>query len=289
MSCAIDLGAQYTHNEPRAYDCDGHGGARGQHVDAGRIRRHGAHRLEPDWHVVRGEEEGGKVAKDEQAAAGQRALPHHGQRHRGLVALPVLRGHPRDKEDGEEGEQQDDAPRTPGILDAPPLQRQQQADDGGDEDERAEEIEAGDEVVEAMRFGNFTFGGDLDEEEDDEKGDAADGQVDPEAPSLKTGLTWRPLSRFQHMYLLHVTLSVKTPESLSVRAFRPHLLLIKHTSERRCNDLRNARHATECTRILGQLINRNKETNQLFPSVSMQKLCLRQGRTDSHPSMPNLR
>jgi hypothetical protein len=82
----------------------------------------------------------------------------------------------------EADEQADDARVVPGVVSAAPLQSEQQTNDGGNEDGGAEQIELQNALHPRLAVGIVT-GLDVEEEEDDGHGNAAEGQVDVEAPS----------------------------------------------------------------------------------------------------------
>lgn len=161
-------------------DADQHG----QVARAGLDGRGALDGLEPDGDVVDHQVKRGAEEEDVQAASPYRSVADDARRHRGVFALAPLDEDEAGEEDAEEDEEGNDAAVLPGVEGAAPLEGEEQADDGGDEEQVAEGVEAHDFVDEGGGFapgpGLLGFG---EEEEDDDDGDGADGEVDEEAPS----------------------------------------------------------------------------------------------------------
>ncbi|GJC89739.1 hypothetical protein ColLi_12577 [Colletotrichum liriopes] len=131
--------------------------------------------------VDEGEEGGAEEAAEEHGADDVAVLEELGGQ-RALVALPELDADEDDDHEREADKQADDGGAVPGVLGAAPLQSEDQADDGGEEDGGADEVELQDALDESLAQGVVLFA-DGQEEEDEDHGNAADGQVDVEAPS----------------------------------------------------------------------------------------------------------
>jgi hypothetical protein len=96
--------------------------------------------------------------------------------------FPHLDREEADDEDAGDDQQGDDAAAFPGVLGAAPLEGEQQADDGGEEEGCALEVEFAD----LLREGGVDLCGlPLDGEEGDDEGGGygAEGEVDVEAPA----------------------------------------------------------------------------------------------------------
>ena len=99
-----------------------------------------------------------------------------------VLPLPELHANKDDQQDAEQHEERDDAAVGPGVRGAAPLQREQQAHDGGHEDDGADGIELLEALPEADGRALLALGA-LEEEHDDAAGDGAERQVDVEAPA----------------------------------------------------------------------------------------------------------
>ena len=98
------------------------------------------------------------------------------------LALAHLKPAKGNDEHYEEHQENDDAGVAPGVARAAPLQRQEQADDGGDEEGGADGVELP-QLLLQRQVAAARDAGRLEEEEDAGDGDGADGQVDVEAPT----------------------------------------------------------------------------------------------------------
>lgn len=138
--------------------------------------------LEPDGEVVHHYEESGAQHGAEPGGAPDVAVFKHARGDRGVFLLPDLDREEADDEEAGDDQQGDDAAALPGVLGAAPLEGEQQADDGGEEEGCAFEIEFAD----LLREGGVDLGGlPLDGEEGDDEGGSygAEGEVDVEAPA----------------------------------------------------------------------------------------------------------
>ena len=99
-----------------------------------------------------------------------------------LVALPKLNTDEDGNHDRGATEETDDPRVAPRVGSAAPLKGEQQADDGRDEDGGAVQIQLAEAGHETLLDGVARVAVDLDEEEGDDHGHAADGQVDVKAP-----------------------------------------------------------------------------------------------------------
>ena len=133
--------------------------------------------------VVDQREETGAKEHGEQHGEQDIAVLKQARRQCAPVFLPELDADEDDDHGAETTEQANDLGVVPRVLGTTPLQSEEEADDGGDEDGRAIEIELTDSLNKSLvdRICRVTV--DLDEEEDDNHGKTTDGQVDVEAPA----------------------------------------------------------------------------------------------------------
>lgn len=166
-------------------DCDADQVGNG--ADAGLFRRRALDRLEVEGQIIdvgvqaHGEEGGEKRAHE------HGSLPQHDpRRQRREVALPQL-------DAGEHQDQQPEAQQTspdlgvgPGVDRATPLEGEEEADDGADEEEGADEVDLADLLLQ----GQVAVFADriLEKEKHRRDRDRPDGQVDIEAPAPRD--TW---------------------------------------------------------------------------------------------------
>ena len=109
------------------------------------------------------------------------AITQETGRHRRRVRLPHLNQHPDDQQDAAEEKEDDDASVVPGELLPAPLQSQQQADDGWNEEERPQKVQL---KQQAPSTGATLDGAPIAEEKEDKHGrEEAKGEVDIEAPA----------------------------------------------------------------------------------------------------------
>lgn len=105
------------------------------------------------------------------------------RRESSLITLPELDAN----EDGNHGskatEETDDTRVVPGIFSTTPLQSKEQADNGRDENGGASKVELAKAIHEGHVDGVRVVAINLDKEEDDEHGQAANGKVDVETPA----------------------------------------------------------------------------------------------------------
>lgn len=134
-----------------------------------------------------------KIKDEGEEASAEEETKHHGsknvtvlehsRRQCSLVSLPELDTNKDEDHEAEANEQANDLGVAPSILRATPLQSQDEAHNGGDEDCRAEEIDLKDALHDGHAQSVVRVAVDVQQEGDDEHGEAADGEVDVEAPS----------------------------------------------------------------------------------------------------------
>ena len=165
---------------------DDGGDEEGDVADAGLVGAHALDGLEPDGQVVDCDEEGGTQAEGEDARGADAAFPDQARVDGGGFRAAELDDHEGDEAEAEDDEEGDDAPARPGVGGAAPLQRHEEADDPREEEGRAEDVELPEALPPgegAVRRVLASVGDGLEEEDYDGKRDAADGQVDVEAPA----------------------------------------------------------------------------------------------------------
>lgn len=171
----------------RGDHADGHGDDERDVVDAGHDGADVADALEVDGQVVQDHEvAAGEEAREQRAGADGpgEEQPRHDDSPLALVPLP--RGEEAG-EDEEGDEQRDDLGPVPGLGLAAVLQRQHEADEGAHDEGGAHGVH----LEEALAPGGLDGRGvlrRLEEDEDDEGGEPADGQVDVEAPAPGRGV-----------------------------------------------------------------------------------------------------
>lgn len=111
------------------------------------------------------------------------AVLEHSRRQCSLVSLPELDTNEDDEHEAKANEQANDLGVAPGIFRATPLQGQDETHNGGDEDGGAQEIDLEDALQDSHAQSVVRVAVDVQQEDDDEHGKAADGEVDVEAPS----------------------------------------------------------------------------------------------------------
>lgn len=158
-----------------------HGQDHGQQADAGLDGADVLDGLEPDGQVVDDDHHGRAQRKGGPRAGQDAALQEDARRDGGGVGLEDLDQDEADEQDAGQDEQGDDAGAAPGVLGAAPLQGEQEADDGGQEEEEAEAVELG-QLLAVGQVGGGAVG-DLEEDVDEDHGDAAKGEVDIKAPA----------------------------------------------------------------------------------------------------------
>lgn len=99
-------------------------------------------------------------------------------RRLGHVDLHKAKGNEKGNAQGKTG---NDATTVPGVLEAAPLQGEQEADDAGDQQQGADGVELGELLAEGQLGGLAV--GQVEQKGNDHQGHAAEGQVDVEAPA----------------------------------------------------------------------------------------------------------
>lgn len=132
--------------------------------------------------VDKGEEAGTKEEGKEHGAHGVAVL-EQARGQSSTVTLPELNTNEDGNHETKADKEADDARVAPGIISTTPLQSKQKADDGRDEDGGTDEIEHADTLEKGHLAGLCRVTVNMDEEEDDDHGEATDGEVDVEAPT----------------------------------------------------------------------------------------------------------
>ena len=162
------------------------GDEEGDVPDAGLVRADALDGLEPDGQVVDYHEEGGAHAESEDARGPDAAFPHHARVDGCGVRSPELDDYEEQEADARDDEEGDDSAAGPGVGGAAPLQSDEQADDACEEEGGAEDVELREALAPGEGAGSrvlVAVGDGCEEKEDDGEGDAADGEVDVEAPA----------------------------------------------------------------------------------------------------------
>lgn len=94
-----------------------------------------------------------------------------------------LNGAPDHGKNGEHDEEKNNSPATLGVLGASPLESEEEADDCGNEEDRAEEVKLAASLG-WSHSSSFLVGRVCERERYHEEGDCSDWEVDAEAPSL---------------------------------------------------------------------------------------------------------
>ena len=158
----------------------------GDVADAGLVRADALDGLEPDGEVVDDHEEGRAHAEGEDPRGPDAPPPHHARVDRGGFRPPELDADEDDEADAEDDEEGDDPAAGPGVGGPAPLQRDEEADDPREEEGGAEDVDLREALApgeRAVRRVLAPVGDGFEEEEDDGERDAADGEVDVEAPA----------------------------------------------------------------------------------------------------------
>lgn len=100
-----------------------------------------------------------------------------------LITLPELDADEDGNHSSKATEETDDTRVVPGIFGTTPLQSKEQADDGRDEDGGASKVEFANAIHEGHVDSVRVVAVNMDEEEDDDHGEATDGEVDVETPT----------------------------------------------------------------------------------------------------------
>ena len=127
--------------------------------------------LEPNGDEIHVNEEGAADAEAEEDGGGDGALRGDARGHRGVVFEVDLQADEDDDGEPEEDEERDDAAVSPFVDHAAPLEGEQEADDGGDEDGGSEGVE----VLEGDPEGLLLALRLLLELEEEEEADGCDG------------------------------------------------------------------------------------------------------------------
>lgn len=128
-------------------------------------------------------EESGSKTDEKERSSGDASLLDDTRRHCGKFLLPKLDADEGDKEDSEDCEKRDDSTIRPVVLAATPLKGEQKANNHGEEDGRAEQIELLQlRPPAAFELSSCTSRG-LVEECDERERDASNGQIDVETPT----------------------------------------------------------------------------------------------------------
>lgn len=97
--------------------------------------------LEPQREEVHHQRHRRRAGEGEPSSRGDSALRQNMRWYHSCVFLPCLDGGKRDDADGEDDKEGNDATRAPGVLGASPLQCEQEADNTGEGDDRAEGVQ----------------------------------------------------------------------------------------------------------------------------------------------------
>lgn len=100
-----------------------------------------------------------------------------------MIALPELDADENGNHEAEANEEANDAGVAPCVVGAAPLEGEQEADNGGDEDGGTVEVKLTKTGGEGHILGFGRVAVDVDKEEDDDHGETTDGQIDVKAPA----------------------------------------------------------------------------------------------------------
>lgn len=134
-----------------------------------------------------------KVKDEGEEASAEEETEHHGsknvavlehsRRQCSLVSFPELDTNKHKDHEAKANKQANNLGVAPSILRATPLQGQDETHNGGDEDGRAEEIDFENTLQDSHAQSGVRVAVDVQQEDDNEHGEAADGEVDVETPS----------------------------------------------------------------------------------------------------------
>ncbi|CAK5276781.1 unnamed protein product [Mycena citricolor] len=179
--------------------------------------------------------------------------PRRDRRH---LLLPDLDEDKRDDQQPKQDKQRDDASVAPRILRPSPLQREQQTHDRRHEQQRPERIKVVDLLQQRqLGVGGFGFSGDVQEDEEEEQADAADGQVNLDTQAVRTrqtGTVARISSRRSTCGCDVISSPVKRKNGRRRRAGHapsPRNLVRKHAAHEGPRNARNPVHAPNQPRI----------------------------------------
>lgn len=124
-------------------------------------------------------------AEAEESARSNGSLGEDTRRKKGRVTIPEFNGGKRDQENPEQHEEENDTPIRPSVGAAAPLQGKEEADDARQKAGRAERIETGEMLADS---GMLFRRRELEDEDQYEDRDGADGKIDVEAPAPRDAL-----------------------------------------------------------------------------------------------------
>lgn len=128
------------------------------------------------------DEEGGPQAGSKERARPDGTIHKHTRRHHCPVLLESLNRDKCDNENAKENEKGDDSTTAPWVFGAAPLQSKKQADDTGNKERIALQVE-GPKLLREAEFLLHSFAWSFEEENDEQGGHRTERKVDIETPA----------------------------------------------------------------------------------------------------------
>ena len=175
--------AQFPREQAGAHGRGRHGKDEREDHDAGFHGGDALDRLEPEGQEVEEGDHGAADGEGEGRPREDAAVQEDAGRDGRGVALAMLDEDEDREAQGEEEEENDDARVRPSVGQAAPLEGEEEADDGGQEEERADRVQAVEFFAEGGRLELEVLFGDVQEEDVDRQRRARQGKVDVEAPA----------------------------------------------------------------------------------------------------------